>query len=77
MYTTEAALQFCAVKGHPDDRARDLAGRGRRQTGFCLGAITRPSLKSASWPQLILQPGQEYRQTTVYRLSLQELIGYG
>lgn len=73
MYTTEAALQLCAGKGRDDLRP---GGRGRRQSGFCLGANVRPSLRSAAWPQLILHPGQVYRQTTVYRLSLQELIGY-
>ena len=76
MYTTEAGLQFCAGMGRADTRPRGPAGRARRQSGFCLGANTRPSLRSAAWPQLILHPGQVYRQTTVYRLSLQELIGY-
>jgi aldose 1-epimerase len=61
MYTTEAALQFRAGQGG----------------GFLLGPNSRPSLKSAAWPQLMLHPGQVYRQTTVYRLALQELIGFG
>jgi aldose 1-epimerase len=76
MYTTEAALQLCAGKGRADTRTWGPAGRVRRQAGFCLGANARPSLRSAAWPQLILHPGQVYRQTTIYRLSLQELIGY-
>lgn len=55
MYTTEAALQF---------RTGDLGG-------FGLEANAIPGLMSAAWPQLILHPGQVYRQTTVYRVSLQ------
>lgn len=61
MYTTEAALQFCT-----GSRSVDL-----RRRGFCLEAKARPSLVSAAWPHVILHPGQVYRQTTVYRLSLQ------
>ena len=74
MYTTEAALQFCAGTGTGSARlpGRTPAGGRWRRGGFCLGASTRPSLKSAAWPQLILRPGQLYRQTTVYRLSIQD-----
>jgi aldose 1-epimerase len=56
VYTTEAALQLCT---------------GAQGRGFCLEANARPEMISAAWPQVILHPGQEYRQTTVYRLSLQ------
>jgi aldose 1-epimerase len=34
-------------------------------------ALPRPGLMSAGWPRVMLMPGQVYRQTTVYRLSLQ------
>lgn len=60
MYTTEAALQFRA--GTLD---RGTPG------GMGLEANARPGLMSAAWPRVILYPGQVYRQTTVYRLSLQ------
>jgi aldose 1-epimerase len=43
----------------------------RTGAGFCLESNARPDLMSVEWPQLILHPGQVYRQTTVYRLSLQ------
>lgn len=55
MYTTEAALHF---------RTGGCGGIG-------LDARAIPGLRSADWPQFILQPGQLYRQTTVYRVSLQ------
>jgi aldose 1-epimerase len=71
MCTTEAALQFCTGSRSVDtpDGAPDEL-RARRD-GFCLEANARPSLVSAAWPHIILHPGQMYRQTTVYRLSLQ------
>lgn len=78
MYTTEAGLQFSAGKrgaaapeqGGP--RAAVGMGLSLGPGGFCLDANARPNLASAAWPQVILQPGREYRQTTVYRLSLQD-----
>lgn len=70
MYTTEAALQFCAG-GAPAEPARKAAGgRQRGRDGFCLEADARPPLVSAAWPHLLLHPGQSYRQTSAYRLSL-------
>lgn len=65
VYTTEAALQLCT--GKP---AAGVQGRG-----FWLDANPRPELMSAAWPEVILHPGQVYRQTTVYRLSLQNQVG--
>jgi aldose 1-epimerase len=55
--STEAVLRFSS---------------GLRSRAFCLGSQARPGIVSEAWPQVILQPGQMYRQTTVYRLSLQE-----
>lgn len=59
MYTTEAVLRFRAGK----------QGEGK-PGGFRLEAHARPGLMSMAWPRVILYPGQVYRQTTVYRLSL-------
>jgi len=61
VYTTEAALQLCTGK----------LPVGARGWGFWLEANARPELISAAWPRVVLHPGQVYRQTTVYRLSLQ------
>jgi len=55
IHTTETAVQFRA--GH--------------KGGFWLEAKAHPELTSAAWPHIIVLPGQVYRQTTVYRLSLQ------
>ncbi|WP_229207015.1 galactose-1-epimerase [Duganella sp. Root336D2] len=54
VYTTEAAMQFCAGP----------------LGGFTLEARSRPELASAAWPNMMVLPGQVYRQTSVYRLSL-------
>ncbi|GJI99925.1 hypothetical protein RugamoR64_04640 [Duganella rhizosphaerae] len=67
MYSTEAVLQFRA--GGPDAEPPAAPHRWRR--GLSLHAQPRPSLVSQGWPQLMLRPGEVYRQTTVYRLSLQ------
>jgi aldose 1-epimerase len=73
MYTTEAALQFCAGGGQagPANKANKAPGaRHGGRDGFCLEADARPALVSVAWPHLLLHPGQSYRQTSAYRLSL-------
>ncbi|MTW09943.1 hypothetical protein GM658_04960 [Pseudoduganella eburnea] len=55
VHTTEAALKF----------------RAGPQGGFIIESRARPELASAAWPNVLLLPGQVYRQTTVYRLSLE------
>lgn len=67
METTEAAVRFCMRKPGADIEQGPAPLHG----GFSLDADARPELASASWPQVVLRPGQVYRQTTVYRLSLQ------
>jgi aldose 1-epimerase len=43
-----------------------------RRTGFCLETQHYPdSPNQPSFPSTILQPGEEYRSTTVYRFSAQ------
>ncbi|MFL6633110.1 MAG: hypothetical protein ACJ8HJ_12445 [Massilia sp.] len=59
LYTTEAAVRFCSGAGAP------------RLNAFRIEAHARPGLMSAAWPRVMLHPGQVYRQTSVYRLSLQ------
>jgi aldose 1-epimerase len=62
LYTTEAAVQFSSGAGVPGLPRLDA---------FRVEAHARPGLMSAAWPRVMLHPGQVYRQTTVYRLSLQ------
>lgn len=62
LYTTEAAVRFSSGVGVADMPRLDA---------FRVEAHARPGLMSAAWPRVMLHPGQVYRQTTVYRLSLQ------
>jgi len=55
VHTTEAVLQF----------------RAGPKGGFTIESRARPELASAAWPNVMLLPGQVYRQTSVYRLSLE------
>jgi aldose 1-epimerase len=62
VYTTEAAVRFSSGAG--------VAG-SPRMDAFRVEAQARPGLMSAAWPRVMLHPGQVYRQTTTYRVSLQ------
>lgn len=69
--TTEAGLQF-----YSGNCLEGVQGRSRqpyaRHDGFCLEAGAYPDqLNGQHAAAVILRPGQVYRQTTVYRLSLQ------
>jgi hypothetical protein len=71
MFTTEAALQFCTGSRNTSQAGAVAAGWSHCRTGFVLEATARPDLMSEAWPPIILQPGQVYRQTTAYRISLE------
>jgi len=64
VYTTEAAVRFSCGPG-------TAAQPASRLDAFRVEGLARPGLMSAAWPRVMLAPGQVYRQTTVYRLSLQ------
>lgn len=69
--TTEAGLQF-----YSGNKLDGIAGRAAqpyaRHDGFCLEAQAYPDqINGQQAAAVILRPGQVYRQTTVYRLSLQ------
>jgi len=68
VYTTEAAVRFSSLtEGAVGLPAGTLPG----MDGLRVEALPRPGLMSSCWPRVMLMPGQVYRQTTVYRLSLQ------
>jgi aldose 1-epimerase len=69
--TTEIGLQF--YSGNYLGGVQGRAGRPyARHDGFCLEAHAYPDqLNGQHAAAVILRPGQVYRQTTVYRLSLQ------
>jgi aldose 1-epimerase len=71
VYTTEPGIQFYA--GNMMEGG--LVGRGGqeyvRHSGLCLEAQHFPdSPNQPTFPSTALRPGETYRQTTIYRLSL-------
>jgi aldose 1-epimerase len=71
VYTTEPGLQF--YSGNFLDGS--ITGKGNwvygRRAGFCLEAQHFPdSPNKPHFPSVVLAPGQQYRQTTVYKFSV-------
>jgi aldose 1-epimerase len=68
MWTTEPGFQFYTGNAMPDGEAGKGGVRYGRRHAFCLEAQRAPN-----WPDrpgveaALLQPGETYRQTTVYR----------
>lgn len=71
VYTTEPGLQFYSGN-FLDGSITGKSGRPYPRRGaFCLEAQHFPdSPNQPTFPQVVLRPGQTYRQTTVYRLTL-------
>ncbi len=71
VYTTQPGMQF--YTGNFLDGS--LTGRGRvyhRRTGFCLETQHFPdSPNQPNFPSVVLNPGQEYHHTTIYKFSVQ------
>ncbi|XP_046571124.1 galactose mutarotase-like [Haliotis rubra] len=69
--TTEPSVLFyTSYYLDAKDKGKDGATYGKF-TGFCLEAQHHPdSVNQPSFPSTILRPGETYRQTTVYRFSV-------
>lgn len=71
VYTTEPGLQFYSgnfLDGSITGKANRVYGR---RAGFCLEAQHFPdSPNKPHFPSVVLSPGQQYRQTTVYKFSV-------
>lgn len=78
MYTTEAAVAFWAGKRRAMSEPVLAGASCAPALGpdvFRLGPDALPNLASVAWPKVVLQAGTVYRQTTVYRLSVQDQGG--
>ncbi len=69
--TTEPGLQFYSGN-FLDGSIKGPSGKPYvRRGGFCLEAQHYPdSPNRPEWPSVVLRPGQTYRQTTVYRVTV-------
>jgi aldose 1-epimerase len=69
--TTEPGIQFYSGN-FLDGSITGKSGKPYvKRGGFCLEAQRYPdSPNRPEWPSVVLRPGQTYRQTTVYRVTL-------
>ncbi len=69
--TTEPGLQFYSGN-FLDGSIRGKNGKPHvNRSGFCLEAQHYPdSPNHPEWPSVVLRPGETYRQTTIYRLTV-------
>jgi aldose 1-epimerase len=73
MYTTEPAVQFYTGNAlHKDNEKNKCKSSFIQYAGLCLEAQHYPnSPNEPSFPNTILRPGEEYRQTTSYKFFVQ------
>jgi len=71
VYTTEPGIQFYSGN-FLDGSITGKSGKPYvKRGGFCLEAQHYPdSPNRPEWPSVVLRPGQTYRQTTVYRVTV-------
>jgi len=72
--TTEPGIQFYTGNFLKNDDLKGKGGAAYNQYGaFCLEAQHFPdSPNRPEFPSVILKPGEEYRQTTIYRLGVKK-----
>jgi aldose 1-epimerase len=71
VYTTEPGIQFYSGN-FLEDRITGKNGQiYRHRGGFCLEAQHFPDTPNRpEFPSTVLEPGEEYKQTTIYRFSI-------
>jgi len=68
--SSEAGVQFYSGNFLDGSRNRDSGAPMGRHAGLCLETHGFPDAPNhGHFPSVILQPGEEYRQTTIYRFS--------
>jgi aldose 1-epimerase len=72
MSTTEPGVQFY-TGNFLDGKQEGKGGVYKQYYGFCLEAQHFPdSINQPAFPSVLLKPGQTYRQTTIYKFSVQK-----
>ena len=70
MFTTEPGVQFYSGNFLDGSNTGKSSIVYRKHHGFCLEAQHFPdSIHHPNFPKAVLEPGQTYRQTTIYRFS--------
>lgn len=71
VFTTEPAIQFYTCNFRNSIRGK-WGNMYKKYSGFCLEAQHYPdSPNRPSFPSVVLKPGEVYRQTTIYKFSVQ------
>jgi aldose 1-epimerase len=71
VHTTQPGIQFYTGNMMPDSLSSKQGHVYQRRSGFCLETQHYPdSPNQPDFPSTALKPGQTYRQTTVFRLSI-------
>lgn len=71
MHTTEPGFQFYSGNNLDGTFVNRAGIPLRRHYGFCLEAQKPPdAVNQPGFPSTVLRPGEEYRQTTMYRLDV-------
>jgi len=72
VFTTEPAVQFYTCN-FPNSIRGKWGSMYKKNNGFCLEAQHYPdSPNKPSFPSVVLKPGEVYRQTTIYKFSVQQ-----
>jgi aldose 1-epimerase len=73
LYTTEPGVQFYTANFLDGTQAGKGGVKYPQYAGFCLEAQHFPdAVHHPNFPSIILQPGATYRQTTVYKFSVEK-----
>jgi aldose 1-epimerase len=71
VWTTENCLQFYTGRYLSGDFVGKMGNRYGAYAGFCLECEGCPeALRLDRFPSILLRPGEEYRQTTIYRFGV-------
>jgi aldose 1-epimerase len=71
VYTTEPGIQFYSGNFLDGSITGKSGKKYEKRGGLCLEAQHYPdSPNRPEWPSVVLRPGQTYRQTTVYRVTV-------
>ena len=73
VHSTEPGMQFYTANFEPEIMLKGLVNKGR--AAFCLETQHFPdSPNQPDFPSTLLEPGDVYRTTTIYKFGLQSIL---